>query len=482
MTSATRRSPISKVRVAPVRVLAGLAALHLALAPIFPPLVAPTLAQESGPGQNTPGVIRDAETEQLLRDYVTPVFKAAGVNGGATKIILIGDRSYNAFVANGRKIFVNVGAIIDSKTPNELIGVLAHETGHIAGGHLAGLHQEMARAQVMAIVGMLAGVGGVVATSSRNSRPGSPVGADSGGQMGMMLGPQELIRRSLLSYVRGQEEAADRAAVKYLQATGQSAKGLLTTLERFENESLFQTNSIDPYLQSHPLPRERLSNLEAAAKASPTFNAPDSPALQARHDLVRAKLVGFLGTTSEIARRYPLSDMSLAAKYARAVAAYRFGRIADAQSQIDVLIAAQPNNAYFHELKGQALLESARARDAVPSLRRAVALDPRGLPIKILLGHALLAADQTDEAIKVLTQVSQSDPEDGEAFQYLSMAYDKKGNTPQAQLAAAQGMFLSGQYVAARTQADRAKRQFPEGSPGWLRADDILNYRPPKFD
>jgi predicted Zn-dependent protease len=174
--------------------------------------------------------------------------------------------------------------------------------------------------------------------------------------------------------------------------------------------------------------------------------------------------------------------MSLAAKYARAVAAYRFGRIAEAQGQIDALIAAQPNNPYFYELKGQALLESARAREALPALRRAVALDPHGLPIKVLLGHALIAADQADEAIKVLTQASQSDPEDGETFQYLSMAYDKKGNTPQAQLAAAQGMFLNGQYVAARTQADRAKRQFPEGSPGWLRADDILNYRPPKFD
>ena len=339
----------------------------------------------------------------------------------------------------------------------------------------------MANAQVMAIVGMLAGVGGVVATARQN-RPGSNVGADGGGQMGMMLGPQELVRRSLLSYVRGQEEAADRAAVKYLQTTGQSAKGLLTTLERFENDSLFQATRMDPYLQSHPLPRERLSNLETAAKASPTFNAVDTPALQARHDLVRAKLVGFLGTTSEIARRYPVSDLSLAAKYARAVAAYRFGRIADAQSQIDALIAAQPNNAYFYELKGQALLEAGRARDAVPSLRHAVSLDPHGLPLRDLLGHALLAADQPDEAVKILAQVTQSDPEDGEAFQYLSMAYDKKGNIPQAQLAAAQGLFLTGQYIEARTQADRAKRQFPEGSPGWLRADDILNYRPPKFN
>ncbi len=196
---------------------------------------------------------------------------------------------------------------------------------------------------------------------------------------------------------------------------------------------------------------------------------------------MRAKLVGFMGTTSEIARRYPLSDQSLAGKYARAVSAYRFGRIADAQSQIDGLIAAQPNNPWFHELKGQALLESGKARESLASLRKAVGMAPQGLPIKVMLGHALVAADQADEAIKVLTQVTQSDAEDGEAFQYLAMAYDKKGNVPQSQLAAAQGFFLNGRYIEARTQADRAQRQFAEGSPGWLKADDILNYRPPKF-
>ena len=472
MVQVVGTTPISKTARAPARLGALLLALVTA--------IAPASAQDQGAGQNMPGVIRDAEVEQLLRDYATPIFKAAGVNGGATKIILIGDRSFNAFVANGRKIFVNVGAIMEAKAPSEIIGVLAHETGHIAGGHLAGIHAEMAKAQIFAIAGMLVGAGGVVATA-RNSRPGSQVGADSMGQMGMLLGPQELVRRSLLSYVRSQEESADRAAVKYLASIGQSAKGLLVTLERFENESLFKTSSIDPYTLSHPLPRERLSNLETAAKASPIFNAQEQPGLQARHDLVRAKLVGFMGTPAEIGRRYPISDQSMAAKYARAVSAYRFGRSVEAQSQIDALITAQPNNPYFHELKGQALLESGKARESLPSLRRAVGMAPQGLPIKVLLGHALVAADQPDDAIKVLTQVTQSDPEDGEAFQYLAMAYDKKGNVPQSQLAAAQGFFLNGRYVEARTQADRAKRQFPEGSPGWLKADDILNYRPPKF-
>ena len=474
MVKTLAKSPSSKPMPAPVRALAGLLALSVATAPLQ--------AQEGPPGGagfNMPGVVRDSETEQLLRDYATPIFRVAGVNGGATKIILIGDRSFNAFVANGRKIFVNLGAIMEAKTPNEIIGVLAHETGHIAGGHLANMHQEMARAQIIGIVGMLMGAGGMVA-SARSSRPGSAVGVEGNAPMGMILGPMEIARRTMLSYVRSQEEAADRAAVKYLETTGQSAKGLLATLTRFENESLFKTNGVDPYTLSHPLPRERLSNLETVAKASSTFAKTDPVSLQQRHDLVRAKIVGFIGNAGEISRRYPLSDTSLAGKYARAVAAHRFGRSQDAQAQIDALIAAQPNNPWFYELKGQSLLEGGKARESLPHLRKASSMVPSALPIKVMLGHALVAADQPDEAIRLLTQVTQSDPEDSEAFQYLAMAHDRKGNTPQAQLAAAQGLFLVGHYVEARTQADRAKKQFAQNSPGWLKADDILNWRPPK--
>jgi predicted Zn-dependent protease len=172
----------------------------------------------------------------------------------------------------------------------------------------------------------------------------------------------------------------------------------------------------------------------------------------------------------------------MAAKYARAVSAYRFGRLTEALGMIEGLIAAQPNNPYFYELKGQALLEGNRVRESIGPLRRALSLAPQGYPIKVMLGHALVAADQTDEAIRILTQVSQADPEDPEAFQYLAMAYNRKNDVPRAQLAAAQGFFLAGKYVEARTQADRAKKQLPTGSPNWLKADDILNYRPPKFD
>jgi predicted Zn-dependent protease len=444
-----------------------------------------TLALSFAPARADVSIIRDAETEQLLRDYVTPIFHAAGINTGAARIILVGDKSFNAFVADGQKIFINVGALMDAKTPNEIIGVLAHESGHIAGGHLARGRQELAKAQIMSVAGMLASAAGAVATGVAARRGTGPLGTDSAGMAGIMYGPQELIRRSLLAYQRTEEQAADRAAVRFLDATHQSSRGLLTTLERFSNDALFQSSQLDPYLQSHPLPAERISNLQQLAKASPYYEIQDSPAQQARHDLMRAKLTGFLGEMAEIARRYPARDVSLPARYARAISAYRFGRLQESLTQIDGLVAAEPANPYFWELKGQVLLESGRAAEAIAPLRKATAMAPGAVPIKVLYGHALVATDSpanTAEAIGVLANATQRDQDSAEAFQYLSMAYHRKGETPKAQLAAAQGLFVSGQYVEARTQASRAQAQFKEGSPGWLKADDILNYRPPKTD
>ncbi|MFV0281798.1 MAG: M48 family metalloprotease [Rhodoblastus sp.] len=431
-------------------------------------------------------IIRDAEIEQLLRDYATPIFRAAGIGKGAAKIILVGDRSFNAFVANGQKIFINTGALMEAKTPNEVIGVLAHESGHIAGGHLVRLHQELARAQIMAIAGMLVSAG-AVAAQIQTSRTGSrhtQVGMDQTGMAGLLLGPQELVRRSLLAYQRGEEQAADRAAVKYLDATKQSARGMLTTFERFANEALFKSSSIDPYVLSHPLPAERISALEHAARQSPYFETKDSAALQARHDMMRAKLFGFMGDQAEIARRYPVSDNSLPARYAHAISNYRFGRLSEALQAIDGLISTQPRNPYFLELKGQVLMESGRAQAALPYLRKAVAMAPGATPIAVMLGHALVGAGGAGnkEAIRVLGKATQRDPDSAEGFQYLAMAYDNIGDRPHSQLASAQALFVAGKYVEARTQAKRAQDHFKHGSPGWLRADDILNYRPPKFD
>lgn len=423
-------------------------------------------------------LVRDAETEQLMREYTAPVFRAAGINAGATRIFLINDRSFNAFVANGQKIFVNVGALMDAETPNEIIGVLAHESGHIAGGHLARMREQLKNAQTLAVIGMLAGAGAIVGAA----RSGDQVGGAGTGAMGVLTGSQELVRRNLLSYQRSEEQAADLAAVRYLTATGQSPKGILTTFRRFADNALFRSASLDPYLLSHPLPAERISQLEELARKSPHLDARDAPALQARHDLMRAKLFGFVEREETVLRRYPRSNASAPSRYARAVLAYRSARLSEALPLIDGLIAEQPGNAYFHELKGQALLESGRAREAIPPLRRAVALVPGAVPIRALLGHALVATGDPkllDEAVRELSNATLREPESGDAFQHLATAYGRKGEIGLAELASAQAFFNAGDLSGAQTQASRAMAKLKAGSPGYLKAEDILTYRPP---
>ena len=419
--------------------------------------------------------IRDAETEQLLRDYATPIFRAAGIREAVTKVVLIDDRAFNAFVADGKHIFINTGAIMEAGTPNEIIGVLAHESGHIVGGHLARSRQELLKAQLLAGLGTILGVGAAVGASGQKSQ----IGASGVGVGGLMLGGSELGRRSLLAYQRSEEQAADQAAVKFLNATGQSANGMLVTFQRFANDLLFK-KGVDPYLQSHPLAPERIASLENVAHLSPSFDKKDAPALQARHDLVRAKLFGFTGRADEVARRYPASDGSLPARYARAIAAYRFGRIAEAQALIDELIRAQPANPYFSELKGQALLENGRAVEAVAPLRRAVQLSGGSPIIRILLGHALVATEQPrnlDEALSTLQQAVQRDPDATEGHRFLAQAYAGKGNEGMANLTTAQASYAAGAYDEAVRQAKRAQASLAPNSPGWIKAEDIIQSR-----
>lgn len=418
-------------------------------------------------------VIRDAEIEQLLRDYTQPLLRAAGLAQQNIQVVIINDRSFNAFVMDGRRIFVNAGALLDARNPNEIIGVLAHETGHIAGGHLARLRDQLARAQTQSIIAMLLGVGALVA-AGRAGAGGDPSAA--------LLGPQEAIRRSLLSYLRSQEEQADRAGLKFLTATGQSPKGMSETFKRLADQILFMSRNADPYTQSHPMPSERVAALEALAKSSPLWDKKDSPELQLRHDMTRAKLAGFLDRADTVARRYPYSDNSLPARYARAIATYRHADLRAAVAQIDQLIQVQPTNAYFYELKGQALLEGGKPAEALAPLRRAVQLAPHPALIQILLAQALNATNNpavAGEVISLLRAALAREPEAPEGYAQLAIAYGRQGDLAQADLASAQAAFARGDVKTARELASRAKTRFAIGSPGWVKADDISSFRPP---
>ena len=233
--------------------------------------------------------IRDSETEELLRDYARPILKAAGLDSREIAVHIVKQDSFNAFVVDGRNMFINYGTLMKSDTPNQVIGVIAHETGHIAGGHLAGLRQAATGARTAALMAQVLGI--LIAGAGIAAGGGGDVGAAGAG---ILYGGQTAAQRTLLSYRRGQESAADQAAVDYLNATHQSARGMLKTFEYFADQALTSLQLADPYMQSHPMPQQRIVQLRDLASASPYYNAKDSPALQLRHDLVRAKLSGFL--------------------------------------------------------------------------------------------------------------------------------------------------------------------------------------------
>ena len=446
------------------RLTAGFVAFALAVAPLA------AHAQENSEKKG-PRLLRDTEIEQLLRDYARPVLRAAGLEKQNIQVSIINDPSFNAFVADGRRIFVNYGALMQSTTPNQLIGVLAHETGHLAGGHLSKLRSQLAQAQTQMIVAMLLGVGAMVAGGGRNS------GSTNAG-LAAIAGPQEMIRRNLLSYQRQQEENADRAGVRFLNATGQSAKGMYETFRRFTDESLFSSRGADPYLQSHPMPADRVAALEALAKTSPYWDKKDDPALQRRHDMMRAKTSGFMERPETVYRRYPLSDTSLPARYARAISTYLHGDPRSAQAQIETLIQTEPRNPYFYELKGQALLEGGKPNEAIAPLRKAVELSHRAPLIEMLLGQALVATDNkayANEAISILKAALVRETEAPLGYAQLAMAYGRRGEYAEADLASAQAAYLRGDSKTARALAARAKTRFAVGTPGWVKADDIVS-------
>jgi predicted Zn-dependent protease len=458
------------LRIALRQKMSGLTALTTAVALAMAPM--PALAQSRGPP-----VLRDTESEQLLREYTRPILRAAGMEKQNIQMVIVNESAFNAFVADGRRIFVNYGAMMKSETPNQIIGVLAHETGHLAGGHLSKLREQLAAAQTQMIIAMLLGAGALVA----GSRSGNANGGLANAGAAAMSAPQEVIRRTLLSYVRQQEENADRAGVKFLNATGQSARGMYETFKRFTNESLFAAHGADPYVMSHPMPAERVEALEGLARSSPYWDKKDDPALQMRHDMVRAKISAFMERQDTVYRRYPQSSDTLPARYAHAIATYRHGDLRNAIAQIDALIQLQPANPYFQELRGQALLEGGKPAEAIGPLRKAVQLSNNAPLIEMLLGQALVATNNnahTEEAIAILRAAVARETEAPIGYTQLAMAYGRKGDLAQADLASAQAAFLRGDNKTARDLASRAKTRFAVGTPGWVKADDIVSAKP----
>lgn len=434
-----------------------------------------SVAQTASPlAQGSVPVVRDAELEGLLLDYSRPILKTAGLHRKGIEIVLVNSSSFNAFV-DGRRIFINTGAILTARSPNEIIGVLAHESGHLAGGHQQRLREQIARARTLAVVGSLVGIGAAAAGGATGVSGASAAGG------GLASAAPSVAQRALLSYRRSEEITADRAAIKYLQATGQSAKGMLTTFQRFSQERVLAGVRSNPYEISHPLPQDRISLMEELAKKSKFYNKKDSKSLQRRHDMARGKIAAYAGGAAAVSRAFQDSRGSAGERYGLAIATFLRGDTRKALSEINKLIAQDKSNPYLYEMKGEIYLAARQPDKAASAFSRAVQLDKyKSGVIRGRLGFAYLSTGKSSvmkKAIQELRAAISTDPNNFNAYSYLSRAYAQTGDIANAELTEAEANFRGGNLARAKNFAARAQQKLQRGTPSWQRANDIIQYR-----
>lgn len=410
------------------------------------------------------GLIRDAEVENTIRAFATPIFRAAGLSPGAVRVRLIDDSAINAFVAGGQNLFMNTGLIMKADHAGQVIGVIAHEAGHISGGHLARIHQRLSTAGVEQILALVAGL----AAGALTGRGDVGIAA--------MSAATSASHRSILSYSRAHESAADQAALRYLDRTRQSARGLAEFFDVLADQELLSPTRRDPYLSTHPLTRERVDTVKAHIAQSPWSDVPPSPAQTAAFDRMKAKLIGYLEPSGRVFRLYPDSDTSIAGRYARAVAYMRLGDLDQALNLIDGLLAEAPRDPYFHELKAEILTDGGRIDAAMESWQTAVSLAPGEPLIRTGLAEAQLASGNpalTKAALGNLGQAVNADPENAHGWRLLGQAYAASGQTGDAALAYAHFALLRGDLPTAKTQVAKALHYLPEGDRARLTAQDL---------
>ncbi len=433
------------------RWMAAFACFLLAFAAVAPPAIAQS-------------ILRDAETEALFRDLSAPLIRAAGLDPANVDVVLINDPSINAFVAGGQVVYVHSGLIASSDNANQLQGVIAHELGHIAGGHIVRHSDGVKSATGITILSLLLGVAAAAAGSGDAA-------------MGIISAGQQAALGKYLAFSRTQESSADMAGAQYLGAAGISGKGSIDFFKKLQNQEFrLAIAQDDSYDRTHPLSGERITVLQDVYAADPAWNAVTEPALEARFQRVKAKLLGFVAEPRITMQAYPQTMQSVPARYARAYGYHKQAYPDRALAEVDSLLAESPDDPYFLELKGQVLLESGRPFDAIAPLRRATTLTNNQPLIAGLFGHALIATEDAThfgEAETVLRAAVSRDRENPFAWYQLGVVFAARGDMPRAQLASAEQQVMSRQMPLALRSAEEALAGLPTGSPDWLRAQDI---------
>ena len=423
-------------------------------------IVAMTAAQPAA----AVSILRDSETEKLFADMSRPLIEAAQLTPGSVRVVLINDPEINAFVAQGQTVYIHSGLLMSADNANQVQGVIAHELGHVSGGHVLRIGEGMKKASAISILSLVLG--------------GLAIAAGAGeAAMGVLAAGQQAALGTFLSFTRAQETTADLAGASYLSKAGISGRGSLDFFKKLQNhEFRLAIYATDSYDRTHPLSGERISTLKNLYEKDPAWNRPTDPKLEARFQRVRAKLVGYISEPSQVIARYPESDQSVPAHYARAYAYHRQGYRDKALAESEALLATEPGDPFFLELKGQVLLESGKPQEAIAPLRAAVAAAPDQPMIAAMLGHALIATEQEanfPEAEKVLKVAVNRDNDNPFAWYQLGVIYDRKGDIARAALATAERYNLQGEPKLALVSAETAMKGIPAGTPDYLRAQDI---------
>jgi predicted Zn-dependent protease len=408
-------------------------------------------------------VLRDSETEHLFRDLSKPLIEAARLDPASVKVVLVQDPEINAFVAQGQVVYIHTGLIAAADNANQLQAVIAHELGHVAGGHAIRIYEGAGNATKISILSL------VLAAAAAAAGAGDAA-------MGVLMAGQQAALGNMLSFTRAQESSADLAGASYLSKAGINGQGSLEFFKKLGNQEFrLAIPQEDSYARTHPLSSERIASLAQVYAADPAWKRPTDPALEARFQRVKAKLIGYVDPRRATVL-YPERDQSVPARYARAYAYHRGAYPDKAAFETDALLRASPDDPYFLELKGQVLLEGGHPAEAIAPLRRAVALAPNQPMIAVMLGHALIATeDRTKfaEAKQVLKNAVNRDNDNPFAWYQLGIVYDREGDRARASLASAERHNLEGRTKLALAAARSAMMELKIGTPDYLRAQDI---------
>jgi predicted Zn-dependent protease len=409
-------------------------------------------------------IIRDAEIENFLEEISHPIFSEANLNLNSVDIYVFNDSSINAFVACGQKIFVNTGLIQSFETPSMLRGVMAHETGHIAGGHLARSDEALERAQTPMIVGLLLGIGAAIA-------------GDGDAAQALLLGSQQIAQGMVAKYSRSQESAADQAAIRYLEGIKKSSNGMLEVLYKFANQEALSSNRQSVRVRSHPISRDRIRSLEQKVNKSQFINERDNEKTLFQYKMIQAKLDGFLNNPNDVIRKAKKDSSLIFNKYSLAVAYYRKALLKESLSVLNEMINQYPNNPWFYELKGQVLYESGKIRESIIPYRKSLSISPNEPLLMVALATALNALENKSDAIEAISLLKKSlmhDQKNTQTWFQLAISYSRINDIGNAELASAERHFLTGNVKMASFHAKKSLKYNKNSSISKLRAQDIV--------